>query len=724
MPSESVGILPHVLSDGSPMRVRHLLPLLPAALPAVLLAQQPVDSAGTDSLRRARAALETVRVTARAADAGYRTAAVRSATRTDTPLRLVPQSVSVVGRRLIRDQSMQSMADVVRYVPGITMAQGEGHRDAPVIRGQATTADFFVDGVRDDAQYLRDLYNVDRVEALKGANALAFGRGGGGGVINRAMKEATWSPVRGLVVEGGSFGHRRAALDVGQGTGRVAGRLNAMVENSGGWRDAWDLERHGVNPVGALALGANTMVRASYEHFVDRRRTDRGIPSLAGRPSAVPIRTFFGNPDSSRAVVRADVASLVVDHVVGRIALRNTARWARYDKGYTNVFPSSGVSAQGTVNLAAYRSDADRTNLFDQLDATVAFRTGPVTHRLLVGGEIGRQVTDNYRATGYFGDAATATSLAVPATAPTVAGLVTWRQSATDADNRVTANVAGAFVQDQLALGARVRAVAGVRVDRFALDFANARNGQALQRTDRMVSPRVGLIVDPWRDVSLYVSRGTSFLPASGDQFAALTASTSTLRPERFDNEEIGLKWDATSRLALTAAAYRLDRTNSTAVDPADPTRVVQTGASRAAGWELGASGDVTSWWQLAGGFTSQVARITATTSASPAGRRTPLVPRTAWSLWNRVQPHRLVGVGLGVIRQSAMFATIDNAVTLPAFTRVDAALYVRLPRDLRAQLNVENVLDERYWPTAHNNNNIMPGAPRLVRLSLTTTLP
>ena len=102
--------------------------------------------------------------------------------------------MTVVSREVIADQSMQSMADVVRYVPGIGMAQGEGNRDTPIFRGNSSTSDFFVDGVRDDVQYFRDLYNVERVEALKGPNAMIFGRGGVGGVINRVVRQADWTP--------------------------------------------------------------------------------------------------------------------------------------------------------------------------------------------------------------------------------------------------------------------------------------------------------------------------------------------------------------------------------------------------------------------------------------------------------------------------------------------------------------------------------------------------
>src|SRR5215217_143823 len=205
-------------------------------------------------------ALQSLRVVARGA--GYSTVSSVTAMKTPTPLRDVPQSVSVVTRDVIADQAMQGMADVVRYVPGVQMGQGEGHRDAPTIRGNASTADFFVDGVRDDAQYLRDLYNAERVEALKGSNAMIFGRGGGGGVLNRVTKEAQWAPTRSLTVEGGSYDHRRGTLDLGQGVGSgVALRLNAMYENSESFRSFSALERYGVNPTLALALGGSTTLR-------------------------------------------------------------------------------------------------------------------------------------------------------------------------------------------------------------------------------------------------------------------------------------------------------------------------------------------------------------------------------------------------------------------------------------------------------------------------------
>jgi len=639
--------------------------------------------------------------------------------KTDTPLHDTPQSATVLTRAVIADQAMQSMADVVRYIPGVSMGQGEGHRDAPTIRGNASTADFYVDGVRDDAQYLRDVYNVERVEALKGSNAMVFGRGGGGGVINRVTKEAQWAATQSLTLEGGSFGHRRGTIDVGRPLGaHAAARLNGVYENSALFRHGTDRVRTGVNPTAAFSFGG-TVVRGGYEYFDDRRTVDRGIPSLEGSPSPAPIRTYFGDPNASHASATVHAADVTIERGErDGLHLRNHTRAVSYDKFYQNVFPGA-VDATGTkVTLSGYNNRNDRRNLFNQTDVTYEIAAGPVKQTLLVGAEAGRQDSENFRNTGYFSGAAT--SMTVPFDQPTVTAPVTWRQSATDADNRVRAGVLAGYAQDQIALGNHVQAVLGVRWDRFDVRFHNDRDGVELRKTDRMVSPRAGLVLKPVAAVSFYGSYGVSHLPSSGDQFSSLTATTRALEPEEFINREAGFKWEPGPGLTLTGAVYRLDRSNTVAPSAEDPTKLVQTGRQRTSGAEIGIAGNVTPAWQLAGGYAMQRATIVERTSAARAGATVPLVPHHTLSLWNRYQLVRRVAAGVGVLHQARSYAAIDNAVTLPEFTRVDAATFVTLRRGLKAQVNVENVLNARYYATSHGNNNIMPGAPRTARLSLT----
>jgi len=237
---------------------------------------------------------------------GYRVPVITSATKTPTPLRDVPQSVTVVSDALIKDQLMSSVADVMRYVPGVTTHQGENNRDQVIIRGNNSSADFFVNGVRDDVQYFRDLYNLDRVEAIKGPNALMFGRGGAGGVINRVVKEASQQAAREVLVQGGQYGNKRLTADVNQPvTGRFAIRLNAMLEDSDSFRDQVGTERGAFNPTFTFQSSDRTRVTGSYEYLRDRRVADRGVTSFQGRPADLPIETYFG--DGAQSPVRLDV---------------------------------------------------------------------------------------------------------------------------------------------------------------------------------------------------------------------------------------------------------------------------------------------------------------------------------------------------------------------------------------------------------------------------------
>jgi catecholate siderophore receptor len=223
----------------------------------------------------------------------------------------------------------------------------------------------------------------------------------------------------------------------------------------------------------------------------------------------------------------------------------------------------------------------------------------------------------------------------------------------------------------------------------------------------------------PTERASLYANYSVSFLPGSGDQFTTLTDITKALEPERFTNYEAGAKWDVADRLALTAAVYRLDRTNSRSVDPADPSRILQTGAQRSQGIEAAVTGNVTEAWEIAAGAARQSAEIVHATAASSAGARAPLVPASTLSLWNKYSIAKTLGIAAGVIRQSSVFAAIDNKVTLPAFTRFDAALFAGIGFGVSAQVNVENVFNVSYFPTANGNSNISPGSPREARLSI-----
>nr|WP_286775511.1 TonB-dependent siderophore receptor [[Pseudomonas] sp. BICA1-14] len=642
----------------------------------------------------------------------YKVERTKVATKTDTPLRNIPQSISVVTDEQIRDQDMQSMADVVRYVPGVQMAQGEGHRDAPILRGNTSTADFFVDGMRDDVQYLRDLYNVDRVEILKGPSGMIFGRGASGGLINRVTKQANWADGHELGLTYGSWQNRRMTGDFNQGVNEnVAVRLTALFEDSESFRDDVELERWAINPTATFRLSDATSIEVGYEHFDDDRTVDRGVPSFNGEPLKLDESTFIGSPDDSYATAKVDALNARISHDFSdNVTLVNQTRFADYEKFYQNVFPSAYLG-NDQIRLAAYNNATDRKNLINQTDLTIETSALGMNHTFLVGGELSRQVTENYRQSGSFPGGNIVT---LPNTR--VTGPVTFAQSATDADNRSVAKTAAIYLQDQIELNSQWELILGARYDKVKIDLDNYRNGQELSSSDDLVSPRAGLIYKPLDDLSFYVSYSKAYVPRAGEQLAGLSATTESLDPEEFENREVGVKWDINERLAATAAVYRLDRTNVAITDPNDNTRSILVDGQRVDGFELSLTGNLTDAWQITGGYAYQDSEIK--TPGGNNGNHIAQVPRNSVSLWNRYSFNAQWGVGLGAVYQNAVYASADNAVELPSFTRVDAAVYYTVNPDLRLQLNVENLLDEEYYASAHSNNNILPGSPRAFGVS------
>lgn len=651
-----------------------------------------------------------------------------SATKTETPLINVPQSLSVISREQIDDQVLGDIGDVLRYTPGASIGQGEGHRDQITIRGQNTTADFYVDGLRDDVQYFRPLYNLERIEILRGSNAMIFGRGGGGGIINRVTKTA---------VAGDTFGNGTASIDTFgsvylSGDANIAAsdtiglRLNAFYESLDNHRDFFGGDRFAVNPTATVEFGPNTRLIGSYEYVDDDRVVDRGVPSLNGEPLEGFDNTFFGDPDANFTTLEAHISRLRFEHDFSdSLSYNSTLQYADYNKLYQNIYPVGFDDVANTVSLDGYRDTTQRENLIIQGNLVWRGDTGAIGHTLLLGYEYGDQQTQNARRDIFFADSMDdqitfgfTDPLAIPAfTFPRFS-----RARNSDAE------FFSVYAQDQIAIGDHVIVVAGIRFDRFEIDVVDqieVNDGAAdgndgfLSRSDSEWSPRIGVIYKPQDNVSLYASYARSFLPRSGDQFLTLSPTTESLVPEQFDNYEIGLKWDPQPGLSLTAAIFRLDRENGTTPDPNDPGNSILTG-SRTEGFELQLVGEVLPGWSVNAGYSyldaDERGRVVGTALAN---RTLAQVPEHMISMWNHIDVTEQFGVGLGVTHQSSQFAAIDNSVRLPSFTRFDAALFYDVSENVRVQVNVENLFDEDYFPAAHNNNNISTGEPFNARFTV-----
>ena len=641
----------------------------------------------------------------------YHASDATTATRTPTPLRDIPQSIAVVPSALLRDQRAQSVGDAMRNVVGVTVAQGEGNRDQLVMRGTSTNSDFFVNGIRDDQERFRDLYNVDAIEVVQGPAAVLFGRGGAGGVINLVTNRPVRAMRPEVGLELGAYGHKRGLVQFGVGIGETgAFRVAAVGQDSGGFRDGYYLQRYGLNPTFGVSLGAKTTLTLGAEHFHDERLADRGIPSQGGAPADVPTAQLFGSRSQNKATSGVNTARATVEHRISpSLLIRNNFLAGDYDKFYANVYPGSAVSAAGTLSLSAYDHSIDRVNVFNQTDVVYDASFLGLAHTVLGGIEAGRQSQEELRHT----------AAAIPNVPVTSSERdANFAAAPVTVDRHANGSVLAGYAQDQITFNRVVKALVGARLDRFAVAVDDRIAGAPdLTRTDVEVSPRAGVVVQPTTTTSIYASYSHTFLPSG--QTLGLARNTAEVAPENAKNYETGVKIDLFDRrLALTGALFRLDRNNVKNTDPTDPTRLVLTGQQRTDGAQVSAAGDVWRGLKINAGYANLTARVTRDTTAAPAGRTVGLVPRHQATLWATYDVAARFGFGGGLVHQARMFTSFTNAVSLPAFTRADAFAYYRVGR-YRLALNVDNVLDAKYYPTANGDNNISPGAPRSLQLSL-----
>jgi len=545
--------------------------------------------------------------------------------------------------------------------------------------------------VRDDVQYFRPLYNLEQVEILRGSNALLFGRGGTGGIVNRVTKKAAIDKVfTGLSASIDTFGAYAGAIDANYAlTDNAALRLNGFYEELNNHRDFFEGTRFGFNPTIGFNLSPQTRVDVSYEYLDDDRVVDRGVPSVTIENGAdVPLEgfdnSFFGSPDDNLTTLKANILRARIDHSFTENLRGNfTAQYAKYDKRYQNLFAAGFDSASNAVTLDGYNDLTDRTNLIFQANLIAEFQTGSIGHTVLFGAEYADQETQNARfdnvfdnnGDGVFDGNEIANSpdddqASFAFTDPLVIPAFAFTDLNRNRDSRV--EVFSAYLQDQIDLTEKLKVVVGARFDSFDIDVLDIfevddGNDGAFSRKDEEISPRFGLIYKPRENISIYGSYSETFLPRSGEQFLTLNLNSSETEPQGFENLEAGLKWDIRPDLSFTAAIFELDRR------------------------EQGGNN----------------------------GNRTRQTPDNTFSLWNIYDLTERFALGGGLTYQDRFFIREDNTVEVPDFTRFDAAIYYDVTEDWRLQINVENIFNTDYFPDAHANDNISTGKPLNVRFSL-----
>ena len=672
-----------------------------------------------------------------------------NALKSPTPIIDVPQSLSIIGAEQILEQGFDSIGDVVLYTPGITQSQGEGHRDAVVIRGVRTTADFFLDGVRDDVQYYRSLYNLEQVEVLRGPNALLFGRGGTGGLINRVTKKAEGDEAFiGYKSSGDTFGAFDIALDVNQPiTDTVSFRLNANYESLNNHRDFFDGDRFGVNPTLRWEATPATTVDLSYEYANHERFVDRGIPSLNGEPAFDLADITFADPENNFTTLEAHIFNATVQHQFSDNIKGNlTAFYGDYDKVYSNFFASDAFDpATSSVELDGYIDTTARERFLLSANLVGEFETSSIGHTIVVGGEYIDTESDQNRLNNVFdsnGDDQesifidlTTSSNFVNFVGTNSAGVVTTGGFLDeDGDGFIDSNglpvdlndetlvdvqVFSAFIQDEIAVTDWLDIVVGGRFDRFDITVNNLEPGDdfgVATRVDEEFSPRVGVVLKPKENISVYGSFSESFLPRSGEQFTDINGDDAALDPDVFQNLEAGIKWDFLDSFSLTAAIFDIEATSPQPVD-GDGVGQLEVLDTEVQGFEAQLQGYITDEWFFSAGYSHLDGNavddvpVNGVEEEVEIGRLREL-PENTFNLWTTYDVTPQFGLGIGLTYQDESFANNDNQVTLPSFTRVDATAYYNVSDNLRLQVNVENLTDTEYFPNSHTNNNITVGAP------------
>ncbi|SOZ36052.1 TonB-dependent receptor [Cupriavidus neocaledonicus] len=648
--------------------------------------------------------------------AGYNPPNAVSATKTEAPLRDVPQTVNVVTAEVMRDQHATSMQDALKNVPGVSFSHGDGQRDQVSIRGFTAIADQFVDGIRDDALYFRDMSNVDRVEVIKGPAAVLYGRGSSGGLINRVTKKPGID-VTDFALSYGMWADRRAEADVGRvfADGAAAFRVTGAVEKANSYRSQQFLDRAAIAPSLELRVAPETTVLFQADYLEDRRVTDFGIPAYRGRPVDVPASRYYGAAnarDADYSQSRVFSGTATINHRFNENwSIRNATRYYHYSLDRNNTLTAAVNEATQRLTMNHGNVRREEHGWFNQTDLIQKATIFGTKHEILYGMEIGQQNKDQINNTkpvpGTF-DLFNPVLPVLPRPAP---------------GNPTTSNLGifdtlAFYTQDMITFSEQWKALVGVRYDNFQQETRNRIAGQRdLSRSDSAWSPRAGLVWQPSKTQSYYVSWSKSFQP-SGEAFA-LAANNADLGPENTTNTEVGAKYDwLNGKASTTISLFRLERSNIKVAN-ATNTALLPIGEQRTDGVELSGAAELGSGWRMLAGYAYLDATITKS-SAALQGKRATITPRHSGNLWVTKDLGHGFGVGLGANLVGARYADPQNTVTLPGYVTADAMAWYRRGA-FEAQLNVYNLFDKGYIVSAHgtNANLNMPGAPRSVMATL-----
>lgn len=653
-------------------------------------------------------------------------------------LREIPQTITVINKQAIEEQGATTLRDVLQNVPGLTITAGEGGAPAGdnlTLRGFSARNDIFIDGVRDLSPQSRDPFNIEQVEVVKGATSTVSGRGSTGGTINLISKTPTLTPFYNFDVVFGTDKTKRVTGDLNLplarfGLGeRTSFRLNLMAHDSNfAGRKAVENNRWGVAPTLSFGLGRKTFVTFGYFQLQQDNISDYGIPwvpatnniltAFRDRPASVSRDTFYGFLSRDKEKLRADLATVQLTHTFNdNLSLRNQLRYADSSRD-SIATPPRFANNNSTIINRELRSWITEDDVWDnQTDFTARFDTGFIKHSLVTGAAFTSEKNIRKLRTALNSQ----TTLLNPNPNDVFNGVITTYPNFV---GEITANSQAFYIFDTASFGEKFDLTGGVRWDRFdAAGVSSAANAATLvatltpvSRVDKLLSFRVGAVYKPFSNASFYGSVASSLSPSlEGLSYGA----AATLEPEKTYNYELGTKWDLLGRrILLTAAVFRVDKTNArTPGLPGEPPTVLD-GRQRVDGFEIGATGIIRRGWSILAAYTLLDSKVLSSNAnlvngaSLEIGKRLINTPRNSMSVWSTYQTPWRLTVGGGARLIGKRFGNTINTRFVDSYYLFDAMASYRINKYVDLRVNAYNLTNEYYFDRI-GGGHLVPGAGR-----------
>lgn len=721
-------------SRKSKWRLGALLPL-GAALSGMAMAAEPIEEPTANEEQEI--ILKDVKVKANREKQANRFKAETSSTgsKTEMALRDIPQSVSVVKKELIQSQNAFSLRDALKNVSGLTIAAGEGGRtgDSITLRGFAASSDQYLDGVKDNGQYNRDTFFIERAEVLKGASSILFGRGATGGVINQVAKKPTGKTGITGGFTYGLYDFKRTSLDAESAYKDLSARLNFMYQDAGSFRDYNSTNRWGIAPSFALKLTPDTDLSLNLLHQEEEGVFDYGVPMYKGRPADVPINTFYGFADNRLMDTDVNVATVALTHRFNSdFSVKNSVRVGEYERKYlTHLFSgaATGSGSNATINRTQALRLNTQENVYNQTDFVFKKPLLGFNNTLMFGSEFGWEDYD-FKSKNSFRANGTSTTFPIsifnPVSARSTALLADDFSGKLATDRATHAQTYAGYVLDQFEITPEWKLLAGTRYDVFEAQQEDRLGVANFESSVDQWSPRGGIVWQPTKAQSYYFSYGKSFNPSA--ESLSLSANNTNLPPEQNHNYEIGAKLDFfDNRLSATAALFRLEKTNARTTSPLDPNLQILAGEQRTDGFELGLAGEILPKWDVSVTYAYLDAEITKSNSTAVGsvsgltksfqGMTSTNVPEHSGVAWTSYRLTDNWEIGGGVFYATDRYADSVNEAVLPGYARLDAVVAYH-QKHYDVQLNVFNLTDTVYYESGQQNS-ALPGTPVTGQLSV-----